>query len=306
LKLKNTMKKTTQLRRLLRPSQLSFLMEAHNGISAKIVEETGFEGIWASGFSISAGLGVRDSNEVSWTQALEMVEFMADATTIPILMDGDTGFGNFNNLRRLIQKLEQRGVAGVCIEDKIFPKKNSFIQSESQELEDIDVFCGKIKAAKDTQRDDDFVLVARTESFIVGHSLATAIDRCRAYSKAGADAILVHSRKDTAQEIEAFMKEWDESYPIVVVPTSYYNASTDLLRNMGVSMAIWANHNVRAAVTAMQNICREIYQTQSISTSESTIASIQEIFRLQNTDELLKAEQQYLPNGKNGNGSKPT
>src|ERR1700758_1601777 len=122
------MKKTTQFRQLLKSNRLEFLMEAHNGLSATIVEETGFKGIWASGLSISASLGVRDNNEASWTQVLEVVEYMSDATRIPILLDGDTGFGNFNSVRRLTRKLEQRGVAGVCIEDKLFPKTNSFLK----------------------------------------------------------------------------------------------------------------------------------------------------------------------------------
>ena len=142
------MKKTTQLKQMLMNSSLEFIMEAHNGISAKIVEEAGFKGIWGSGLTISASLGVRDNNEVSWTQVLEVVEFISDATSIPLLLDGDTGYGNFNNVRRLIKKLEQRGVAGVCIEDKIFPKTNSFLRGEIQPLADIDEFCGKIKAAR--------------------------------------------------------------------------------------------------------------------------------------------------------------
>src|ERR1043165_7851167 len=103
------MGKSTQFKQMLKSPQLEFLMEAHNGLSARIVEEAGFKGIWASGLSISAALGVRDNNEASWTQVLEVVQFMADATNIPILLDGDTGFGNFNNARRLVQKLEQRG-----------------------------------------------------------------------------------------------------------------------------------------------------------------------------------------------------
>lgn len=101
------------MKSLIQSPQLSFLMEAHNGLCAKIVEEAGFEAIWASGLSISATLGVRDSNEASWTQLLEILEFMSDATSIPILLDGDTGYGNFNNIRRLIQKLEQRS-SSIC------------------------------------------------------------------------------------------------------------------------------------------------------------------------------------------------
>ena len=143
-------------------------MEAHNGLSAKIVQEAGFEGIWASGLSISASLGVRDNNEASWTQVLEVAEFMADAATIPILLDGDTGYGNWNSMRRLVKKLEQRGIAGVCIEDKVFPKTNSFVRCATQPLADIDEFAGKIKAGKDAQSDDDFVLVARVEAFVAG------------------------------------------------------------------------------------------------------------------------------------------
>ncbi|MDM8559593.1 isocitrate lyase/phosphoenolpyruvate mutase family protein [Thiotrichales bacterium HSG14] len=143
--------KCRQLRKLLESDKLEFLLEAHNGISAKLVEEAGFKGIWASGLSISVQWGVRDSNEASWTQVIETVEFMSDATTIPILLDGDTGYGNFNNVQRLVRKLEQRHIAGVCLEDKLFPKTNSFIKGKTQKLADIEEFCGKIKAAKDIQ-----------------------------------------------------------------------------------------------------------------------------------------------------------
>ena len=124
LRAENT-SRASRLRHVLLSPSLSFLMEAHNGISAKIVEESGFEGIWASSLGIATAFGVRDSNEASWTQVLEMLEFMSDATTLPILVDGDTGYGNFNNVRRLVLKLCQRGIAGVCIEDKRFPKTNS-------------------------------------------------------------------------------------------------------------------------------------------------------------------------------------
>src|SRR5437868_2396632 len=143
------------LRRELLSPTLSFLMEAHSGLSAKIVEEAGFAGVWASGLSISAMLGLRDNNEASWTQVLDVAEFMNDASRLPILLDGDTGYGNFNSVRRLVRKLEQRGIAGVCIEDKLFPKSNSFVRGTSQPLADIEEFCGKIRAGKDSQSDED-------------------------------------------------------------------------------------------------------------------------------------------------------
>lgn len=293
------MKKTTKLKKILYSDKLEFLMEAHNGISAKIVEEVGFKGIWGSGLSISGSLGVRDNNEASWTQVLDILEFMSDTTTIPILLDGDTGYGNFNNARRLVRKLEQLHIAGVCIEDKIFPKTNSFINGETQPLASIEEFCGKIKAMKDTQEDEDFMVVARVEAFIAGLGLDEALKRAEAYRKAGADAILVHSKKSDFKEIEAFMKEWSGRHPVVIVPTKYYTTATNEFRKVGISTAIWANHNLRASITAMQNISKQILKDESLIQVEKSIVSVQEIFRLQNAEELQQAEKKYLPSTNN-------
>ena len=213
------LKKTTQFRRLLQSDELEFLLDAHNGITARIGEEAGFKGLWAGGLCMSAQYGVRDNNEASWTQVLEMLEFMADAVQIPILLDGDTGYGNFNNVRRLVRKLQQRDVAAVCIEDKIFPKTNSFIDGKKQKLADIDEFCSRIKAGKDAQLDDDFCIITRVEAFIAGWGLGEALRRAEAYHAAGADGILIHSALSAPTEILAFKKEWGERCPVVIVPT---------------------------------------------------------------------------------------
>ena len=289
------MKKTAQFRHLLNSGRLEFLMEAHNGLSAKIVQETGFQGIWASGLSISAALGVRDNNEASWTQVLEVVEFMSDATTVPILLDGDTGYGNFNNMRRLVRKLEQRGVAAVCIEDKLFPKTNSFIKGEQQPLADMDEFAGKIKAVKDEQSDPDFSVVARLEGFIAGWGLHEMLRRAEAYHAAGADALLVHSKKSTPDQILAFARAWDRPCPIVIVPTMYYSTPVEVFEEAGIRLVIWANHNVRAAIAAMQQISQRIHRERSLVNVEDGIVPVQEVFRLQNAQELLEAEERYLP-----------
>jgi len=294
---KTTLKKSTQLRNMLMSNELEFLMEAHNGMSAKIAEEAGFKGIWGSGLSISAALGVRDNNEASWTQVLEVVEFMSDATKIPILLDGDTGYGNFNNMRRLVTKLEQRGVAGVCIEDKIFPKTNSFLRTEAQPLADIEEFCGKIKAGQDTKLDDDFNIIARVEALIAGWGMGEALKRAEAYRLAGANGILMHSKISKPDEILAFMKEWGErtkSCPIVIVPTKYYATPTNAFREANISVCIWANHQMRMAVTAMQNITKTIFEEQSLMNVEDKIVSVAELFRLQNDKELEAAEKLYL------------
>ena len=271
-------------------------MESHNGLSAKIVEQAGFKGIWASGLALSASMGIRDSNEASWTQVLEIVEFMSEATSIPILLDGDTGYGNFNNLRRLVKKLEQRDIAGVCIEDKLFPKTNSFL-SERQELADINEFCGKIKAGKDTQSDDDFVIIARVEAFIAGWGLDEVLKRAIAYHKAGADAVLIHSKKSSADEIASFMQVWGDRCPVVIVPTKYHTTPTQTFRRMGISGVIWANHLVRSAITAMQQTAAQIYNSESLMDVEDNIATLAEVFALQDADELQKAEEKYLSLG---------
>ncbi|XP_053375172.1 phosphoenolpyruvate phosphomutase isoform X2 [Mercenaria mercenaria] len=288
-------RKTTQLKKMLTSPDLEYIMEAHNGLSARIVEEAGFKGVWGSGLSISAQLGVRDSNEASWTQVLEVLDFMSDATTVPILLDADTGYGNFNNARRLVRKLEDRGVAGACLEDKLFPKTNSLHDGRAQPLADIEEFSLKIKACKDSQRDPDFCIVARVEAFIAGWGLDEALKRAEAYRNAGADAILMHSKKSDPSDIEAFMKAWNNQGPVVIVPTKYYTTPTQYFRDMGVSLIIWANHNLRSSIKAMQETTARIYKDSSLTGVEPNIVPVKEVFRLQHDHELVEAEEKYLP-----------
>jgi phosphoenolpyruvate phosphomutase len=286
---------SSQFKKLLLSPQLEFICEAHNGISAKIVEEAGFRGIWGSGLSISAQFGVRDNNEASWTQVLDNLEFMADAANIPILLDGDTGYGNFNNMQRLIRKLEQRRIAAVCIEDKLFPKTNSFLKGDTQPLANMEEFCGKIKAGKDAQSDPDFCIIARVEAFICGWGLNEALRRAEAYRQAGADGILIHSGLAVPDEILAFKREWGDRCPVIIVPTKYYSTPTDVFRQHGFSMVIWANHMLRAAVASMQTTARILKEEENLLSIEDKIVPVSEVFRLQDADELLNAEQRYLP-----------
>jgi len=288
---------SSQFRKLLLSNQLEFICEAHNGLSAKIVQEAGFRGIWASGLSISAQFGVRDNNEASWTQILEILEFMSDAATIPILLDGDTGYGNFNNMQRLVRKLEQRKIAAVCIEDKLFPKTNSFIKGNAQPMADTQEFCGKIKAGKDAQIDPNFSIIARVEAFICGWGLAEALRRAEAYRQAGADGILIHSTLSVPDEILAFKQEWGNRCPVVIVPTKYYATPTDVFRQHGFSIVIWANHILRSSVAAMQKTARTLKEQEHLLSIEDKVAPVSEIFRLQNAAELREAEDRYLPKG---------
>ena len=290
--------RTRRFSELLLAPELTFAMEAHNGLSAKIVEEAGFPLIWASGLSIAAALGLRDRNEASWTQVLEVLEFMADGTSVPILVDGDTGHGDFNNFRRLVNKLCQRNIAAVCIEDKLFPKTNSFLDG-NQSLAEVTEFCGKIKAGKDSQPDPEFRIIARTEAFIAGRSRAEALDRAAAYVEAGADGILVHSRLSTADQVLGFAAEWRGLSPLLIIPTKYYATPVALFRKAGISILIWANHTLRASISAMREVARQIFVEQSLIGVEGRIAGLDEVFRIIGNDEIAEAERRYLPAGVN-------
>lgn len=288
------MNKSDVFRGYLKSADLEFLMEAHNGISAKLAEQAGFKALWASGLTISASLGVRDSNELSWTQVIDILEYMNDAVKIPIMVDGDTGHGNFNNVRRFIKKLCDRNIAAVCIEDKIFPKTNSFLD-RGQQLANIDEFCGRIKAGKDSQTNDNFSLIARTEALICGMGMDEAVKRAEAYHAAGADAILIHSKKNTADEVMQFAKIWDNRSPLIVVPTKYYTTPTHIFRENKISMVIWANHNLRAAISAMMKLNQKLKKEESLINIESDVATLENIFELVDDNELTIAESLYLP-----------
>jgi phosphoenolpyruvate phosphomutase len=183
----------------------------------------------------------------------------------------------------------------MCIEDKVFPKTNSFLNEKNQLLADTEEFAGKIKAAKDTQQDSDFCVVARIEAFILGLGLNETLNRAHAYCSAGADAILVHSKLSSPDQILAFMSQWKEKCPVVIVPTTYYQTPAEVFDRAGVSIVIWANHLLRASTAAMQSVASIIYQTRSVAAVQEHIVSVKEIFRLQNAAELEAAELRYLP-----------
>jgi phosphoenolpyruvate phosphomutase len=165
-------------------------------------------------------------------------------------------------------------------------------------LASIEEFAGKIRAMKDTQQDPDFVVVARVEAFIAGWGLEEALKRSEAYMKAGADAILMHSKKSDSSEIEAFCKEWKNRHPVIIVPTKYYQTPTPKFKDWGVSTVIWANHNLRASIQAMKNASATIQKDQSLINVEPNVVTVKEVFRLQGQPELDASEKVYLPQKK--------
>lgn len=285
------------LRETISGQQLALLMESHNGLSARIAERIGFKALWASGLAIASSLGLRDHNEASWTQVLDIVEYMTDSVSIPILVDGDSGFGNYNNVRRLVIKLCQRNAAGVVIEDKMFPKMNSFI-GNGQALMDVGSFCGKLRAALDHRLSDDFLIVARVEALVAGLEMDEALARAHAYGDTGVDGIFIHSKKADASEIMEFAHRWNRRLPLFIAPTTYSSTPLSALQASGITACICANHSFRAAAQAMTQVARRIFDDRSLSSVESQIASLREIFSLLNYDELEAASSKYEPAAK--------
>jgi phosphoenolpyruvate phosphomutase len=281
-----------RLRELLAAEALCQLMGAYDGLSARIAAEEGFEVLWASGLCISTARGLRDSNEASWTELLDNVAAMVDVSGVPVLVDGDTGHGTFNTARRFASRAERLGAAGVCFEDKVFPKMNSFFGG-NHALAPVGEVCGKLRACKDAQNDPDFVVVARTEALIAGRPLEEAMARADAYAEAGADALFVHSRESTPVQIVSFMERWAGQLPVLVAPTTYHTTSLQQLAGLRIAGVIWANQSMRAAFTAMRDVCQQVRALGGVSQVEGQVATLKEVFSLLGYHQLQRDEARY-------------
>jgi phosphonopyruvate hydrolase len=271
------------------------IMATHSPLSARLAEEAGFDGLWASGFELSALYGLADVSLISMTQHLDMVRAIAEQSRLPLVADLDTGFGNAINVIHAVEQYQHAGAAAVVIEDKTFPKVTSLAADARQELLRIAEFQGKIEAAVAARRDPDFLIVARTEALIAGLGEAEALTRATAYAEAGADMILVHSTQKTPDEIESFVKAWTGKLPIAIVPTAYPQLNEARIRALGkIGMVIYGNHAIRAAVTAMQNVFGRIVADGGIHAVDKDLVPVDEIFRHQRMDQIKSAERKFL------------
>jgi len=268
------------------------IVGAHNGLGAKLIERNGFDGIWSSGLEISTSHGVPDASILTMTENLLAAQAIHDATTLPVLCDCDTGYGNISNVIHMVRKYEASGLAAVVIEDKRFPKMNSFIPGR-QELADQSEFAAKIEAAKNAQRDPDFMVLARVEALIAGWGLSEALRRARAYADAGADGIVIHSKAEKPDEVFAFAQEWDRDVPLIAIPTTYYRVKVDELARRGFRMVIYANHGLRASLKAMNETFRSIQEAGSTGPVEGSIASMEEVFEIQGMGAMREDERKF-------------
>ncbi|RAL24230.1 phosphoenolpyruvate phosphomutase [Thermoflavimicrobium daqui] len=288
--MKRQQTKAEILRKMLGEDRMVLVAGAHDGLSAKLAEKHGFDAIWASGLGISALHTVPDASILSMTEFLQWAVMMNESCSLPVIADCDSGYGNIHNVRQMVEKYEAAKIAGICIEDKVFPKLNSF-DDRQQVLVSVDEFCAKIRTAKYVQKDPDFTVIARVEALIAGLGQEEAQYRARAYVEAGADAILIHSKQKTPHEIIEFAKNWTLPVPLIVVPTKYPDITVKELKNLGIRMTIYANQALRASVRAMDEALKRIRQSGTTQVIEQEICSVEEIFNLQNVAKMKEMEQ---------------
>jgi phosphoenolpyruvate phosphomutase len=269
------------LRALLSGERIALAAGAHDAVTARLAERHGFDAVWASGLGISAARGVPDTGTMPMAEMLAAAKLIEEACALPIIADCDTGFGDADDFANAVREYERAGIAGVCIEDQAFPKRNSLDERGGHQLVPVEEFSGKLRAGKQAQASADFVVIARVEAFIAGLGEDEAHERATAYGEAGADAILIHSRARDAGEIAGFARRWDEELPLVAVPSSYPGVTTSELEELGVRLVIYANQALRAAVKAIDDALGRIRADGSAGPLDSEIAPVRAIFDLQ-------------------------
>lgn len=281
-----------RLRRLISAKPIVRVLEVHSGMTGLIVENIKamkdgvsqeFDAMWSSSLTDSTNKGKPDIEAVDTTSRIQTINDIFEVTTKPMIYDADTG-GRIEHFAFTVKSLERLGVSAVIIEDKVGLKKNSLLGTEVyQQQETVENFCYKITSAKRSQITDDFMIIARIESLILEKGMEDALNRSAAYIEAGADAIMIHSRKKNPGEILEFcdrFKQLDTLVPLVVVPSSYNSIFEQDLINAGVKIVIYANHLLRAAYPAMVNVAKSILENERSHDCRESCISIKEILDL--------------------------
>lgn len=281
-----------RLRQLLQLRPIVKALEVHSGITALIAEKTivqnkeeldQFDAMWISSLCDSTAKGKPDIELVDMSSRIRTIDDVMDVSTKPIILDGDTG-GLIEHFVYNVRTLERLGVSAIIIEDKTGLKKNSLLGNDVEQTQDsIAHFCEKIKAGKQAQLSEDFMIIARIESLILEKGIADALQRAYAYVAAGADGIMIHSRQKTPDEIFAFcdaFRQKDKNTPIVVVPTSYHSVLEEQLAAHGINIVIYANQLTRSAFPAMQETAASILKHHRAKEADAQLMSIKDIITL--------------------------
>tara|TARA_B100000795_G_scaffold127009_1_gene94702 strand:- start:2319 stop:3620 length:1302 start_codon:yes stop_codon:yes gene_type:complete len=288
--------RVSRLKRLFKSKNIVKILESHNSLTGLIIENLKiikknnnieYDGMWSSSLTDSATKGMPDNSSVDFSTRLSSLNNMMEVTSKLLVFDADNG-GQLEHLPFLIRSLERCGASAIIMEDKVGLKKNSLFKNQTNTKQDKpELFAKKIKQVCNVRKNQDFMVIARIESFIVGKGLKDALKRAEAYSKAGADAILIHSKEKTSAEIFSFAREFKKSknfIPLVSVPSTYSKVyEKDLIKN-GFKLVIYANQMLRAAYPAMQYTARKILENGRAFEIEKKIIPIKEIINLIKND----------------------
>jgi phosphoenolpyruvate phosphomutase len=281
-----------RLRRLIQAKPVVRILESHSGLTGLIAENAKvsvngvdheFDGMWSSSLTDSTSKGKPDIEAVDITTRMHGLNDTLECTTKPIIYDGDTG-GKVEHFVFTVRTLERHGVSAVIIEDKTGLKKNSLFGTAVPQTQDtIEDFSEKIKAGKMAQVTEDFMIIARVESLILGKPVEDALERARAYVKAGADGVMIHSKEKTGEDIKAFCEQFraeDKNTPLVVVPSTFNHITEDEFSRMGVNIVIYANHMLRASYPAMMDVAKSILANGRSYDANDKCMPIKEILEL--------------------------
>jgi phosphoenolpyruvate phosphomutase len=292
------MTNAAKLRAALKKPGAIKIVGAHDALSARLIERAGFDGIWASGFAISASMKcIPDASFIDSSEQLAIERNIVETVSIPVIADCDTGYGNALNVMRTVNDRERAGVAGICIEDNVYPKRCSFYAGVRRELIPIEEHCSKIKAAKAAQMFPEFVVIARTEALIAGWGQEEALQRAEAYAEAGADAVLIHSKSKKFDELRTVYKAWSGRVPLVVVPTIFDQTTAAELEEAGAKIIIYANQPVRAAIRSMQDALALIKNDTRPGAANNIIVSLPEVYDIVGVPQMEQDERDFLPVG---------
>ena len=281
-----------RLRRLIESKAIVRILESHSGLTGLIIENTKvelngktneFDGMWSSSLTDSTSKGKPDIEAVDLTTRLQSINDMLETTTKPLIYDGDTG-GKTEHFVFTVRTLERLGVSAIIIEDKTGLKKNSLFGTDiKQEQDSIKNFSNKIKSGKLSQITNDFMIIARIESFILGNTLQDAIVRAKAYVESGADGIMIHSKDKSGEDIKSFCENFrnlNQDTPIIVVPSTFNHIKESEFINWGVNVVIYANHMLRSSYPAMLNVAKSILVNERSSDCNNSCMPIKEILTL--------------------------
>ena len=284
------MSKNEILRKKLEGNSIIKVGGAFDAMSAKLVENSGFDAVWAGSFAISAVHALPDASILTMTEFFDVASNMSSTCEIPIIADCDTGYGGPSNVHHMVRKYENAGISSICIEDKTFPKQNSLLENGKNDLLSQKEFVAKILAAKEARNDKNLIIIARVEALISGAGMNEALKRATAYENAGADAILIHSKQNTPDEIFEFTDSWKGSAPIVVVPTTYDSVKISELESHKIKMVIYANQTLRVAHMAMTRLLEDMIKVDHISDIKDKMSTMQDIFDLQEMYDIKNKE----------------